>query len=44
MDAAFAAAAELLGVGVASRHHRRGLGNAKLGLPQLAPGASSPGG
>lgn len=28
---------ELLGVGVASRHHRRGLGNAKIGLPQLDP-------
>jgi len=28
---------ELLGVGVAPRHHRRGLGNAKIGLPQLDP-------
>lgn len=28
---------ELLGVGVASRHHRRGPGNAKIGLPQLDP-------
>lgn len=30
-------ALELLGVGVASRHRRRGLGNAEIGLPQLDP-------
>ena len=28
---------ELLGMGVASRHHCRGPGNAKIGLPQPAP-------
>ncbi len=28
---------ELLGMGVASRHHCRGLGDAKIGLPQLDP-------
>ena len=28
---------ELLGMGVASRHHGRGLGNAKIGLPQPDP-------
>src|SRR5206468_11170911 len=28
---------ELLGMGVAPRHHGRGLGNAKIGLPQPDP-------
>lgn len=28
---------ELLGTGVTSRHHCRGLGNAMIGLPQLDP-------
>jgi hypothetical protein len=32
-----AVAVELLGVGVASRHHRRAFGDAELGLPQRHP-------
>lgn len=28
---------ELLGMGVAARHHCRGFDNAKIGLPQLDP-------
>lgn len=35
-DAQFSTVAvELLGVGVAPRHHRRAFGNAEVGLPQL---------
>ena len=37
-------AVELLGMGIAPRHHRRALGDAQIGLPQPHPVLAGPGG